>query len=107
MKKEIRLEAIECTTRRGKNMIPEPEGHGSQPILRRDNNLLCVAVILFIIGLYTLQIAWITIEYWSFFSLWSDISLFNTLILIVLLLVGTVSTLGGVYLMWKWWKSGS
>jgi hypothetical protein len=88
-------------------MIPEPEGYESQPVLRRDNNLLCVTIILFIIGLGALQIAWITIEYWSFFSLWSDISLFNTLILIVLLLVGTVSTLGGVYLMWKWWKSGS
>jgi hypothetical protein len=82
-------------------MIPEPDRYGSQPIRKRNNNLLCVAIILFIVGISSLQMAWFIIVWWNY------ISSFDPLFLIVLLLIGIVPTLGGIYVMWRWWNSGS
>lgn len=82
-------------------MIPEPDSYGSQPIQRRNNNLLCLAIILFIFGFAFLQMSGVMIAWWSF------ISYFDPLIFLVFVLIGIVPTLGGVYVMWKWWNSGS
>ncbi|MFW9958780.1 MAG: hypothetical protein ACFFCT_11975 [Candidatus Odinarchaeota archaeon] len=80
-------------------MIPEPDTYGSQPI-RRNNNLLCVAIILFSFGVGTLQII-LMIPWWSY------ILFFDSLTLMILLLIAIVPTLGGIYIMWKWWNSNS
>jgi len=101
MRTEIRLGTKVCTRGAGKEMIPEPEGYGGQPIQQRNNNLLCVAITLFIIGLTTLQGAWILIVWWI------DTFFFDPLPLITFILIGIVPTLSGIYVMWKWWKSGS
>jgi membrane-associated HD superfamily phosphohydrolase len=82
-------------------MILEPESYRSQQIQRRNNNLLCLAVVLFIIGIPFLQITWFTAVWWNI------ISIFNPLLFMILLLIGVVSTLSGVYIMWKWWDSGA
>lgn len=81
-------------------VIPEPDTYGSQPIRRRNNNLLCVAIILFSIGVGMLQIT-LMIPWWNY------ILFFDSLTLMILLLIGIVPTLGGIYIMWKWWNSNS
>ncbi len=82
-------------------MIPEPDSYGSPPVQRRNNNLLCVAIILFIFGFAFLQPAWLMVGWWGFMSS------FDPLILTVFVLIGIVPTSGGIYVMWKWWNSGS
>jgi hypothetical protein len=78
-------------------MIPEPESRGGGPGRSRDNNLLCYAAVLFMVGLGILQ------GIVSFFLLFFPLDAF-TWILIILL--GVVPTLGGIYALWKWWQSG-
>ncbi|MBN2229802.1 MAG: hypothetical protein JW779_09440 [Candidatus Thorarchaeota archaeon] len=78
-------------------MIPEPRYSKAKP---RNNNLLCYAIILFVIGFTLVQIAGPLLLYWSIFPF------LDPLILIILLLIGAIAILGGVYIMWRWWQSG-
>jgi hypothetical protein len=78
-------------------MIPEPESRGGQPRQGRNNNLLGLAMVLFMIGLGILQGAVPFLLY--FFT--SDAFTWT-----VLMLLGVVPTIGGIYVLWKWWQSG-
>jgi hypothetical protein len=77
-------------------MIPEPESREGQPKPGRDNNLLCYAIILFTIGLAVIQ--GIAPIFLFFFPM-------DAVIWTMVVLFGVVPTLGGVYILWKWWQS--
>ncbi len=77
-------------------MISEPTRSGSG----RNNNLLGLAIVLFMIGLPTLQI-FIFLE--PFFAMFIPII---PSIWIVILLFGVIPTIGGVYAMYRWYYSG-
>jgi len=79
-------------------MIPEPDSYGNQPIQRRDNNLLCVAIVLFMIGLGMIQ--GIVPVFLFLFGV-------DPVFWVMMILFGVLPTLGGVYVMLKWWNSGS
>jgi hypothetical protein len=77
-------------------MISEPTRSGSG----RNNNLLGLAIVLFMIGLPILQF---------FIFLAPIFAMFipmNPIIWIVILLLGVIPTIGGVYAMYKWYYSG-
>jgi hypothetical protein len=78
-------------------MIPEPESRGSEQGRGRDNNLLCLAIVLFVIGLGVLQ--GIVPFFLFFYPL-------DAVVWMMIILFGILPTLGGVYVLWKWWKSG-
>jgi hypothetical protein len=78
-------------------MIPEPESHGSQPRQGRNNNLLGLAIVLFMIGLGILQ------GVVPFFLYFFPLDAFAWTMIILL---GVVPTIGGIYAIWKWWQSG-
>lgn len=79
-------------------MIPEPESRQDQTGQVRNNNLLCFAAVLFVIGLVILQ--GLAPLFMFFFPM-------NAYTWIMIILFGVVPTLGGVYMLWKWWESGS
>jgi hypothetical protein len=82
-------------------VIPEPVDSGGQAIQRRNNNLLCVAIVLFIIGFFVLEGVMSLYQLWTIFRGQDQPGL-----IIVAMLFGVPPTLGGIYVMWRWWKSG-
>lgn len=72
-----------------------PESYGP---LRRDNNLLCFAAMMFVIGFIIIQIAM------GFGSLGLYLSIDPTALLIAIF-VGIMLILIGILLMWKWYNS--
>lgn len=83
-------------------MIPEPVDSGGQAIQRRNNNLLCLAAVLFSIGILVIQVVMEPMSLWIVYF-----GLDPTLLLIIAILFGMLPTLGGIYVMWRWWQSGT
>lgn len=82
----------------GNKVIPEPDSYANQSIRPRDNNLLCLAIVLFMIGLGVIQ--GVVPIFILFFG--ADLAIW-----IMIILLGVLPTLGGIYVMWRWWISGS
>ena len=81
-------------------MIPEPVHSGEQATQRRNNNLLCVAIVLFFIGLGVVEIFVMPMPFWIAYFGFDP-----TLLLIIAIFFGVLPTLGGIYVMWRWWES--
>ncbi len=81
-------------------MIAEPKRNPMQPRRGRDNNLLCLAAILFMIGLTALQVSIVLAPLLAMY-----IPL-NPVFWTILLIIGIIPTLGGVYVIYRWYHSG-
>ncbi len=81
-------------------MIAEPPRRPMQPRRGRDNNLLCLAAILLMIGLAALQVSIVLVPLLAMYMPLDPV--FWT----ILLIVGIISTLGGVYVIHRWYHSG-
>ncbi|MCK4568051.1 MAG: hypothetical protein KAU48_12170 [Candidatus Thorarchaeota archaeon] len=81
-------------------MIAEPPRDPMQPRRGRNNNLLCLAAILLMIGLTTLQVSIVLAPLLAMYMPLD--SVFWT----ILLIIGIIPTLGGVYVMYRWYHSG-
>jgi len=81
-------------------VIPEPTRSPHQPRRGRNNNLLGIAVCLFMIGLTVIQMLVFLIPFMAlYFPL-------DPSVLIVMLAIGIVPTIIATYLMYKWYYSG-
>jgi hypothetical protein len=81
-------------------MIPEPTRNPMQPRRGRNNNLLCLAAILFTVGLGVLQVTIIMAP------LLATYMPLDPVFWTIMLVIGIVPTIGGVYVAHKWYQSG-
>ena len=71
-----------------------------QPRRGRNNNLLCLAAILLVVGLSVLQVS---------IFLAPLLAMYMTLdpfFWIIMLMIGIIPTVGGVYVLYRWYQSG-
>ena len=81
-------------------MIPEPARNPMQPRRGRNNNLLCLAAILLSIGLMVLQVSIVLAPLLAMYIPLDPV--FWT----IMLMIGIIPTLCGVYVMHRWYHSG-
>jgi hypothetical protein len=75
---------------------PPPQSYGPR---HRDNNLLCFAVIAFVIGYAVIQVPLGLADLSPYFTI-------DPTGLAIALAVGAIPIVIGVYLLWKWYNSG-
>ena len=81
-------------------MIPEPARNPMQPRRGRNNNLLCIAAILLTIGLPILQFSILLAPLLAMYMP------LDPLFWAIMLMIGIIPTVGGVYVMHRWYHSG-
>ncbi|MHA1613971.1 MAG: hypothetical protein ACTSYJ_03950 [Candidatus Thorarchaeota archaeon] len=81
-------------------MIAEPPRDPMQPRRGRNNNLLCLAAILLTIGVTALQVSIFLAPLLAMYMPLDPV--FWT----ILLIIGIIPTLSGVYVIYRWYHSG-
>jgi len=81
-------------------LIQEPTRDPMQPRRGRNNNLLCLAAILLTVGLTALQVSIIIAPLLAMYMP------LDPIFWIIMLMMGIIPTVGGVYVIHKWYHSG-
>lgn len=81
-------------------MIAEPPRNHMKPRRGRNNNLLCLAAILLMVGLTILQVSLVIAPLLTMYMPLDPV--FWT----IMLMIGIILTVGGVYVLHRWYQSG-
>ena len=76
---------------------PPPQSYGPS---HRDNNLLCFAAIMFFVGYMVIQVPLALADLSPYFTI-------DPTGLAMAIAVGIIPVIIGVYLLWKWYNSGT